>query len=198
MMAIVITGGIGSGKTAVTDYLSSKGYPVIDTDVMAHEMTSPGGKAITYIRNVFGDDYISADGSMDREKVRSLVLKYPDKKRLLERGTTEVIIKDTKALIKKYRLEMHDAVFVAIPLFYENGGNDDGTYDQVWLVTADIKTRLERIRKRDNLPLNIINKFISKQLSDAEKSKKADVIIDNSGTLEDLHKQIDKLLQERL
>ena len=66
MRTIAITGGIGSGKTAVTDYLEEKGFPVIDTDCMAHAMTAPGGKAIPYIRKYFGEDFILPDGSMDR------------------------------------------------------------------------------------------------------------------------------------
>lgn len=196
MMAIVITGGIGSGKTAVTDYLASKGYPIIDTDVMAHEMTAPGGAAIPYIREYFGDEYITSDGSMDRVKVRELVLKDADKKALLEKGTTEIIIRDTKALIKKYRKENLKAVFIAIPLFFENGGNSDGIYDKVWLVTADMDVRIERIKKRDNLEPEIISKFISQQLSDEEKQSKADAIINNSGTIKELHKQIDSLLKD--
>ena len=118
MIVIVITGGIGSGKTAVTDYLISKGYKVIDTDLMAHEITSKNGKAISYIRDVFGEEYILKDGSMDREKIRKLVYQDESKKKLLEKGTTDIIISDTKKMIDYYRKKGLEILFVAIPLFF--------------------------------------------------------------------------------
>lgn len=194
MKVIALTGGIGSGKTEVTDYLKSKGYYVIDTDLMAHQMTSSGGKAIPYIRKAFGDDYILPDGSMDREKIRALVYRDSGKKLLLEKGTTDIIIEDTKKIIKSYKNRNIDRLFVAIPLFFENGGNDDGIYDEVWLVYADIDVRLDRIKKRDNLDFDVINRIIENQLADSEKIKLADVVINNSGTIEELHQKIDRLL----
>lgn len=194
MIVIVITGGIGSGKTAVTDYLISKGYKVIDTDLMAHEITSKNGKAISYIRDVFGEEYILKDGSMDREKIRKLVYKDENKKKLLEKGTTDIIISDTKKMIEDYRKKGLEILFVAIPLFFENGGKNDKYFDKIWLVCSDIEKRLKRIKKRDNLDEYMIKKIMEKQMPDKDKEIKSDVVIKNSGTIEELHRKIDSLL----
>ena len=84
MITIAITGGIGSGKTEVTNYLISKGFTVVDADRMSREMTSAGGKAIPYIMENFGPSFILEDGSLNRAAMRDLVFKHPDKKKLLE------------------------------------------------------------------------------------------------------------------
>lgn len=194
MIVIVITGGIGSGKTAVTDYLISKGYKVIDTDLMAHEITSKNGKAISYIRDVFGEEYILKDGSMDREKIRKLVYKDENKKKLLEKGTTDIIISDTKKMIEDYRKKGLEILFVAIPLFFENGGENEKYFDKIWLVCSDIEKRLKRIKKRDNLNEYMIKKIMEKQMPDKDKEIKSDIVIKNSGTIEELHRKIDSLL----
>lgn len=194
MIVIVITGGIGSGKTAVTDYLISKGYKVIDTDLMAHEITSKNGKAISYIRDIFGEDYILEDGSMDREKIRKLVYQDGSKKKLLEKGTTDIIISDTKKMIEDYRKKGLEILFVAIPLFFENGGENEKYFDKIWLVCSDMEKRLKRIKKRDNLDEYMIKKIMEKQMPDKDKEIKSDVVIKNSGTIEELHRKIDSLL----
>lgn len=194
MIVIVITGGIGSGKTAVTDYLISKGYKVIDTDLMAHEITSKNGKAISYIRDVFGEEYILKDGSMDREKIRKLVYQDESKKKLLEKGTTDIIISDTKKMIEDYRKKGLEILFVAIPLFFENGGENEKYFDKIWLVCSDIEKRLKRIKKRDNLDEYMIKNIMEKQMPDKDKEIKSDVVIKNSGTIEELHRKIDSLL----
>lgn len=196
MIVIALTGGIGSGKTEVTKYLESKGYIVIDTDLIAHQITSVGGKAIPYIREMFGDEYILPDGSMDRVKVRNLVYNDRKKKLLLEKGTTEIIIDDTKDMIETYRKRSVDIVFVAIPLFYENGGNYEGIYDEVWAVTASIDIKIKRIKERDKLDTDTIKKIMKNQMPDSEKVKMADKLIDNSGTIDELHKKIDSLLKD--
>lgn len=196
MRVIALTGGIGSGKTEVTNYLESKGFKVIDTDLLAHQITSAGGKAIPYIREVFGDEYILPDGSMNRDKIRDLVYYDKDKKELLENGTTKIIIEDTKHLIEEYGKMNLDKIFVAIPLFFENGGNKEGIYDEVWLITASKDVKIKRIKKRDNLDDTIINKIMSNQMYDSDKIKMADVCIDNSGTIEELHNKIDVLLRD--
>lgn len=194
MIVIVITGGIGSGKTAVTDYLISKGYKVIDTDLMAHEITSKNGKAISYIRDVFGEEYILKDGSMNREKIRKLVYQDESKKKLLEKGTTDIIISDTKKMIEDYRKKGLEILFVAIPLFFENGGENEKYFDKIWLVCSDIEKRVKRIKKRDNLDEYMIKKIMEKQMPDKDKEIKSDVVIKNSGTIEELHRKIDSLL----
>ena len=101
MITIAVTGGIGSGKTEVTNYLISKGFTVVDADKMSREMTSAGGKAIPFIIENFGQSFILEDGSMDRAAMRDLVFKHPEKKKLLEEGTTKVVLEDIEAIKKE-------------------------------------------------------------------------------------------------
>ena len=155
MIVIGITGGIGSGKTEVTNYLISKGFTVIDADKMSREMTGAGGKAMPYIREHFGDRFILEDGSLDRAAMRDLIFRDPEKKILLEQGTTKVILEDIEA-IRKNREESGDkALFFDIPLLFETGTDTD--YDAVLVVTADYEIRKARIMARDDIDPAIID-----------------------------------------
>ena len=98
MINIAITGGIGAGKSTVTDHLIAKGYTVIDADRMSREMTGPGGKAMPYILEHFGPDFINEDGSLNRAAMRSLVFQAPRYKEILEEGTTRVVLEDIEKI----------------------------------------------------------------------------------------------------
>ena len=139
MITIAVTGGIGSGKTQVTNYLISKGFTVVDADKMSREMTSAGGKAIPYIREHFGPEFILEDGSLDRAKMRDLVFKDPRKKSVLEEGTTKVVLEDIEAIKREREASNDKALFFDIPLLFETGS--EGDYDAVWVVTADYDIR---------------------------------------------------------
>lgn len=193
-MKIAVTGGIGSGKTVVTDYLSSKGYTVIDADQIAHQITAPGGKAIPYIRNHFGDDFIREDGSMDRDKMRERVYGNPDQLRLLEEGTTKAVIRVVEDRVRECRDRGDKVVFLAIPLLFETGSAGD--YDAVWSVVADNNVRIRRVMERDRLTEEMVRKIMSRQVSDDVRRAGSSDIIDNSGTLAELHSQVDHLLQK--
>ena len=195
MLTIAITGGIGSGKTAVTDYLREKGFPIIDTDEMSHAMTAPGGKAIPYIRDNFGEAYVLNDGSLNRKAMRDLVYQNPEKMKLLEKGTTEVIQVDVRERIQEEKRKGTEAVFVAIPLFFEAEENPSA-YDAIWSVIADYEVRIERVKARDGLSRSMIDKIMDKQVDDAIRFEKSTDIIDNSGSLSHLHQQVEKLLKK--
>lgn len=194
MISIAITGGIGSGKTEVTNYLISKGFTVIDADRMSREMTGPGGKAMPYIREHFGDRFILEDGSLDRAAMRDLVFRDPSKKELLENGTTKVILEDIEA-IRKERAESGDsALFFDIPLLFETGTETD--YDAILVVTSDYETRKARIMARDGIDPAIIDLIMDTQEDEARKAAMADFVICNNGTIEDLHDSVDMLLKK--
>ena len=119
MITIAITGGIGSGKSTVTDYLTEKGYTVIDADAMSRAMTAAGGKAMPYIREHFGPDYINADGSLNRVAMRDLVFRNPKYKAVLEEGTTKVVLEDIEKIKEEKRAAGEKAIFFDIPLLFE-------------------------------------------------------------------------------
>ena len=193
MLRIAVTGGIGSGKTAVTDYLESKGYPVIDADRISRAMTASGGKAIPEIRRLFGDEFIKKDGSMDRDKMRSLVYNDEIAMKKLEECTTKVVIRDIDELLGKLEAENEPVVFIAAPLLFEQGGSSDD-YDAVWLVVADEEIKINRIFLRDSLDKDSVSAIMERQLSDGEKTKLSTDILENNDSLESLYDRVDDLL----
>ena len=193
MITIAITGGIGSGKTQVTNYLISKGFTVVDADRMSREMTSAGGKAMPYIMEHFGPSFIMEDGSLNRAAMRDLVFRHPDKKALLEEGTTKVVLEDIET-IKRERAARNDkALFFDIPLLFETGSEDD--YDAVWVVTADYEIRKNRVMARDGIDPAIIDLIMDSQEGEEKKAQLADHVIYNNGSLEELRKTVDSTLK---
>jgi dephospho-CoA kinase len=193
MITIAITGGIGSGKTEVTNYLISKGFTVVDADRMSREMTSAGGKAIPYIMENFGPSFILEDGSLNRAAMRDLVFKHPDKKKLLEEGTTKVVLEDIEAIKREREASDDKALFFDIPLLFETGSEDD--YDAVWVVTADYDVRKSRVMARDGIDPAIIDLIMDSQEGEEKKAKLADQVIYNNGSLDDLRKTVDRTLK---
>ena len=189
MKTIAITGGIASGKSTVTEYILSKGYTVIDADKMSRDMTSAGGKAMPYILEHFGPEYINPDGSLNRAAMRDLVFRDPRKKALLEEGTTKVVIEDIEAIKREKESQGEKAVFFDIPLLFELHQED--TYDEVWVVTADRQLRKERVMKRDNLDAEITELIIGSQAEEDVRASRATRIFSNNGTIDELHDSID-------
>ena len=194
MINIAITGGIGSGKSEVTNYLVSKGYMVIDADKMSREMTAPGGKAIPYILEHFGNSFILEDGSLDRAAMRDLVFKDPAKKELLEEGTTKVVLEDIEAIKKEREASGDKALFFDIPLLFETGTEAD--YDVILVVTADYEIRKARIKARDGIDSAIIDLIMDSQEGEERKAAMADFVIFNNGTIDELHDAVDLLLKK--
>lgn len=192
MITIAVTGGIGSGKTTVTNYLISRGFTVVDADRMSREMTSAGGKAIPYIREQFGPSFILEDGSLDRAAMRDLVFKDPAKKKLLEEGTTKVVLEDIESIKRERAASDDKALFFDIPLLFETGSEDD--YDAVWVVTADYEVRKNRVMARDGIDPSIIDLIMDSQDGEEKKVQLADYVIYNNGTEEELERSVIRAL----
>ena len=190
MISIVITGGIGSGKSLVCSYLEKRGYQVIYADQISRSLTAVGGLAIPEIEANFGADFICSDGSMDRARMRELVYSNSSAKAQLE----SIVSYKTKEEISR-KLELaHDEeiVFVEIPLLYEMKSQDE--YDFVWLVTADSEKRIERICSRDDFTREEALRIMNSQMPDEEKIALADETIYNNSSAEDLYKKVEELL----
>ena len=192
MLCIAVTGGIGAGKSTVTDYLKEKGFTVIDADAMSRAMTAAGGKAMPYIREHFGPDYINEDGSLNRVAMRDLVFRNPKYKAILEEGTTKVVLDDIEK-IKQEKSEAGDKVlFFDIPLLFETHQEDN--YDLVWVVTADRELRKERVMKRDGISPEIVDLMIGSQEEEDVKISKASTVLNNNGSVEDLYASVNRAL----
>lgn len=192
MITIAITGGIGSGKSVLTDYLTEKGYTVIDADKMSREMTSAGGKAMPYILEHFGAAYINEDGSLNRAAMRDLVFRDPDAMKTLEKGTTAVVIEDINTIMREAEEAGQKIMFFDIPLLFENHKEDD--YDLVWVVTADRDLRVQRIMKRDGMDPEITDLMINSQAEEEVRISRADHVFYNNGTIEELRNAADLAL----
>lgn len=193
MLSIAVTGGIGSGKSRVTDIIRSYGFTVIDADAMSREMTSAGGKAMPYIMEHFGPDFVNADGSLNRAAMRDLVFQDPRQKEVLERGTTDVVLADIEAIKAEKAGSGEKALFFDIPLLYETGSED--RYDAVWVVTADYSIRAERIMERDHIDPGLIDLIMDSQADDDMRVEKADHVIYNNGTLGELKRSVEDALR---
>lgn len=192
MKNIAITGGIASGKTVASDYLRSLGYTVIDADEMSREMTAPGGKAMPFIIEHFGPEYLDEDGGLNRAAMRDLVFKNPDKLMILEAGTTDVVISDINK-IKEERAAAGDKIlFYDIPLLFEKNLQDD--YDAVWVITSDINIRKERLAERDNMDEKMADLIMDTQEDEDKKIEAADFVIYNNGSLAELERSVDDAL----
>lgn len=192
MLNIAITGGIGSGKSRVSMYLREFGFTVIDADQISRNLTSAGGKAIPYIREHFGTDYIAEDGSLDRARMRDLVFSHPEQKAILEEGTTKVVLQEIEAIRKSKEKAGDKAVFYEIPLLYETGS--EGDYDAVWVVTADRDIRAERIMERDHIDPEIIDLIMDSQTDEDMRIERADHVIYNNGTVSELRRSVEDAL----
>ena len=192
-MVYGITGGIGAGKSAVTNYLRSKGCIVLDADELSREVEAKDAPLLRVLVKEFGIEIINEEGELDRRKLAEIAFASRDKtKRLNELVQTAVLV---RALEKIHRMGVKysdDIVFFDVPMLFEAGW--DVYCEQVWVVTAPEEMRIERVAARDGLSFAEIRQRMRLQMSDEEKIKRADVVINNSGDYDSLHKQIDELL----
>ncbi|WP_045875397.1 dephospho-CoA kinase [Pseudofrankia sp. DC12] len=183
-----LTGGIGSGKSAVSSRLAEHGAIVIDADNLARAVVAPGTPGLAAVAAAFGPGILRPDGSLDREQLGTVVFADPAARRRLE-GITHPLIRDETA--RQFSAPPPGAVVVHdIPLLVEAGMAKG--YDVVVVVEAPRELRLERLAGR-GLPRDQAEARMANQASDEDRRAVADVLLDNSGTLADLHAQVDAL-----
>ena len=194
MKVIGLTGGTGSGKSTVAAYLKGKGCHIIDADKISRELTAKGGEALGAIMSAFGQDVFLEDGILDRKKLGTIVFNDTQKLKILEEIITRKVIELTLQRIAKLKVQGNESIVVLdAPLLFECGMND--CTDENWLVICEQEQRVNRLMKRDGMERQSIFDRMANQLRDDEKIILADYIIDNSGTLEELYRQIDSLIE---
>lgn len=186
---IALTGGIASGKSTVSDYLKKSGYEVIDADLISREITAKGSVGLAQIIAVFGEKYLTEEGTLNRKALGGWVFAHPHELAKLEKITLPLIEQEIERKIEQSKGEV---VFVDGATIIENGLKDKFT--ALWLVGCDEEIQLKRLCARDNLSRTEALRRINSQLSLAEKKKYADVYLDNSGEKADIYKQVDKAL----
>lgn len=189
MLKIGLTGGIGSGKSKVADFFEEWGASVIDTDILAHEVTAPGGAAIETIRREFGAALIAADGSLDRAAMRELVFHDATARQRLES-----IVHPLIHLLARERAQTAQGCYLVfvVPLLVESGRWRDRV-DRICVVDCDPETQIARVQARSGLTPETIERIMSAQASRAQRLDAADDVIVN-----DADTTLDQLRQRAL
>ena len=190
---IGITGGIASGKSTVTEFLRRQGYQVIDADQVVHELQESGGRLYQALLSAFGPAILQEDGRLNRPKLGAMIFGNPE---LLAQSSQiqNQIIREELAGRRDLLAETEDIFFMDLPLLFELQYED--WFDQIWLVDVTVETQLSRLMTRNALSQVEAEKRIAAQLSLQEKRKRADVLIDNNGSLEETRQQIREALQK--
>ncbi len=186
MFTVGLTGSIGSGKSMVADCFVSHGVPVIDTDVIAHDLTTPGGEALVQIRAVFGDAVMRADGTLDRAALRRRVFADSAARHQLEAilhpRIRQAVERAIAALNAPYAL-------IVIPLLVETGGYRD-LLDRVLVIDCPEALQIARVMARSGLARDEVMAILAAQAGRAERLAAADDIIVNTGSPETLRAEV--------
>ncbi|WP_282920798.1 dephospho-CoA kinase [Ignavigranum ruoffiae] len=193
MNVIVLTGGIASGKSTVTRYLRSKGYPVIDLDVIAHQVVQAGSPGLALLVQHFGQNILSEDGELNRAMMGQMLFTNPKVKEKVNQLLHPLIFSQMDEEIEAERLAGSQLVFLDIPLFFESSSAFD--YNQVWVVYVEPEVQIERLMARNQLTRQQAMDRINSQMSLAEKAQRADQVLDNSSSPAALYATVDKLLE---
>ena len=194
MIVIGLTGGIGTGKSTVSDYLRKKGCIILDADDISRKMTEAGMPALSIIQNVFGDEVINSDGSLNRHKLGDIVFNNRDKLQKLQQIITSEVVDNINRNLSQLQSEHCDNIVVIdAPLLFECGM--ENIADENWLVISEMSVRIKRVKERDNLSEEQIIARINNQMSQDDKEKLSDYVLDNSGSLQQLYEQIDDNLE---
>ena len=187
MLAVGLTGGIGSGKSRVSDAFARLGVPVIDTDIIARELVAPGQPALDEIRAAFGDAVFTAEGELDRRALRQRIFSQPDQRRKLEAILHPRIRAEVRRQIAALSAPW---VLVVIPLLLESGQGD--LVQRVLVVDAPVELQRARTTQRDQISEEEVDRILAAQLSREQRLAAADDVIVNDGSLADLQQQVEK------
>ena len=190
-MILGLTGGIGSGKSTVSEYICEKyGFELVDADIVSREIVEPDSPLLKEIADTFGEEYILPDGNLDRKALGRDVFAMSDGKKKLD----SIMMAEILDIIDERIANAKDNLLVDAALLFE-----EGIYlkvDKSILVDADLDTRIMRVCDRDkSCEIDVMNRIKSQMPSD-EKRKLADIVIDNDGTVEELYEKVDNIMAD--
>lgn len=181
---VVLTGGIGSGKTEACRAFASLGVPIVDADQIAHALTGPGGLAMPQIRSAFGPDFLAPDGRLDRDRMRQAAFHDPDLRRRLEHILHPLIQAEAMAQLAASHAPY---TIYAVPLWAEGAGRQRP--DWVWrVVVIDVSTDTQRQRVMSRQPISpeTLESILSLQATREARLALADEVLPNEGSTEAL------------
>jgi dephospho-CoA kinase len=196
MLKVGLTGGIGSGKSSVSDLFEELGVPVIDTDVIAHDLVNNNEAILQQISDVFGADILKINGELNRKKLAQIVFHKKENKQSLERilhpEIKSEVIHQVQKLISRKKPPAY--VIIVVPLLIEAKYHD--IIDRILVVIADEAIRVARVQKRDHRTASDIRAIIKNQVDDSKRLDQADDIIENNSNIREIEKQV-KVLHEK-
>jgi dephospho-CoA kinase len=196
MYLIALTGGIASGKSLVASRLAQLGAVHIDADQLAREVVMPGTTALAAIAAEFGDEVLSANGSLNRQALGAIVFTDANKREILNAITHPAVWAEAITRCVNAEAENPDAVVVYdVPLLVEASTERPMTFDLIVVVDTPATARLERLVKDRGMTREEASHRLNSQASDAERLAIADVVIDNTGTIQNTLEQVDRLWQ---
>lgn len=193
-LLIGLTGGIGSGKTAAANCFAGFGADIIDTDVISHEFTRPGGAAIAPIRTYFGEQYINADGALNREKMRALVFRDSACRKQLEAILHPLIHHATD---QRIRHSTFCYAIIVVPLLFETN-HYCRIVSRTLVIDCSEEDQIARTMSRSNLDEDTVRAIMTTQVSRQERLSRADDVIENTRDIDYLRQQAGVMHQKYL
>ncbi|MFN4368106.1 MAG: dephospho-CoA kinase [Acinetobacter sp.] len=188
-----LTGGIGSGKSAASQWFEAQGITVVDADVVAREVVEIGQPALTQIQQAFGDWVLLADGSLNRRALREYIFQSPEARKTLESITHPAI---RTSIIQQLHAAQSPYAILVSPLLFET--NQHELTQHTLLIDATIELQIERASQRDGQNIEQIRNIIAAQMSREQKQTMADDIVLNDGHLDHLYAHLRLLHQKYL
>ncbi|WP_084709855.1 dephospho-CoA kinase [Nesterenkonia alba] len=188
ILSVGLTGGIGSGKSAVAQRLAEHGAIIIDADVLAREVVAPGTEGLAEVVETFGEKVLTAQGTLDRQALGRIVFDDDAARSRLNDIIHPRVRQESRA--RREAAPEGSVVVEDIPLLVETGQAE--RFDVVVVVQAPYAERIRRLTESRGMSREEAEARIAAQATDAERAAVADVVLDNSGTLEDLHHQVDE------
>lgn len=193
MIVVGLTGGIGCGKTLVTEHIRDKGVPVIDADQITRELTEPGNSTLAIIRDVFGNAVVDRDGRLQRSRLRQLIFKDPGARTRLEHILHPRVARAIQERLDALRGGPTPYCLVVVPLLVES--HMESLVDRVLVVDCLPAQQIERVTRRDRCSEEHVQAIIDTQAAAAQRLAMADDVIQNRGSIESLYRRTDALHQ---
>ena len=188
-----LTGGIGSGKSAVSAMFEELGIQVVDADIVAREVVEPGSLGLKKITEHFGDEILTSNGTLDRAKLRAIIFADESQKQWLNNLLHPLI---RGSMLSQLKQATSNYVILVAPLLFENGL--EKYCNHTLLIDVPVDVQITRTTARDNVSVELAKQIIASQMSRADKQQKAGDILDNNRPLEEVKTDVQKLHEKYL